>query len=187
MNGDRTQKIGTVPIFWTRGQTVEESATDMWQRVISVVVAGRTTSPDEAVARVRAQKVSAEIEIVVPDVVANLTRGELLDWGMCSTQGELVVLLDARALPADPRWLFHLVAPFADPQIEVAFAHCMSSRPERAALARALCFAVRREAWGERPIEAMRAAQAGAAVVYLDERPSTFSLLRGLLGSRAHG
>jgi hypothetical protein len=157
----------------------------MQRRLISVVVAGRTSSPDEAVARVRAQKVSGEVQVVVPEVMANLTGGELLDWGMCSTQGELVVFLDARALPADPRWLFHLVAPFADPQIELAFGHCMSSRPERAALAQALCFAVRRTAWGERPLEAMRAAYAPAAVVYLDERPSTFSLLRSLLPSRA--
>ena len=173
--------MGTGLIFWTRRAAVEESATGMQRRVISVLVAGRTSSPDEAVARVRAQKVSGEVEVVVPEVMRDLTRAELFDWGLCSTRGELVVLLDARALPADPRWLFHLVAPFSDPAVEVVFGHCMSSRPERATLAQALCFAVRREAWGKRPLEVLRAAHAPAAVVYLDERPSTFRLLRGLL------
>lgn len=116
----------------------------MKRRILSVVVAARNAAKalPELAARVRAQRVSGLVELVVvdrgskdgtceraaalADVVLQLGPGAPLAdaWnrGLSASRGEVVALLGQDALPADPRWLFHLTAPFANPKVAAAFA-----------------------------------------------------------------
>ena len=115
----------------------------MLRRVLSVVVEVRGASAaslSELVARVRAQKVSAEVEVVLVDLGAGVSdatrsladavvatgpkwsRAEAWNAGLAKARGEVLVLQSLAALPADPRWLFHLAAPFSDSTVAAVFA-----------------------------------------------------------------
>lgn len=151
----------------------------MLRRVLSVVIEVRGDQPSlpEVVARVRAQKVSAELELVAiergrrqvawADTVVSApkhwSQGEAWNAAFSAARGEVLVLLSPHALPADPRWLLHLVAPLAKAEIAAVFARQLprpgfmerASRPVRLEA----CAAFSRAAWDAQPFEPMDGAE----------------------------
>ncbi|MCW5875543.1 MAG: glycosyltransferase family 2 protein [Anaerolineales bacterium] len=52
---------------------------------------------------------------------ADFTFGRSLNVGLAAARGELAVLASAHVLPLSGDWLAQLVAPFADPQVAIAY------------------------------------------------------------------
>jgi hypothetical protein len=154
----------------------------MLRRIFSVVVEVRGAEPSlaEVVARARAQKVSAQVELVAlarcpaaapwADAVVSAPKGwsqaEAWNAAFSKARGEVLVLLSPHALPADPRWLFHLAAPLSRPDVGAVVARQLprpgfmqrASRPPRLEA----CAAFSRAAWDALPFAPAEGAELGA-------------------------
>jgi hypothetical protein len=150
----------------------------MQRTLISVAVVGGGAAVAEVLARVRAQRLSAEIEVF--ELPRRASLPERWRAAMQVARGEKVVMLDAQALPADPRWLFHLLAPFADGNVDAVVATSLGGDAKPWFLAP--CVAISRSAWGWKPLDAMAVVEAPAAAVYLEAkrglRASLWSVLK---------
>jgi len=77
----------------------------------------------------------AGIEGVRVVTIEHFTHGGARNLGVRESRGEFVVFLSQDALPADERWLSHLLAPFAAPDVAAAFSR-QRPRPDASPMER---------------------------------------------------